>query len=93
MKQFSITFGQKYRSEPHPVSKLCHPDGWVVVHASSYEDARFLVSEAFENKWGFIYDGPEPSSPWLYGLGQTGTLVRADGKATLVEGVLGLETS
>ena len=35
----AITFGQKYRNDYHPkLGALAHPDGYIVVEASSVED-------------------------------------------------------
>ena len=28
MSLFCVTFGQRYRLDPHPASPLIHPDGW-----------------------------------------------------------------
>ena len=40
MNSYYLTFGQKYRREPHPSGLSVHPDGYVEIIASSFEEAR-----------------------------------------------------
>lgn len=68
MKTFSVTFGQKYHNEPHPVYPL-HPDGWLVIEAPSESIAREFLGTRIGDQWSFIYEGSEPESPELYPRG------------------------
>ena len=57
MKKFYITFGQKYRDEPHPThGDIIHPDGYVVIHAEDYEKARRIAFTTFGDAWARCYD-------------------------------------
>jgi hypothetical protein len=40
VREFRITFGQRYRTETHPLLGLAHPDGWVTIEAPDYDTAR-----------------------------------------------------
>lgn len=56
MKKFYVTFGQKYREEPHPThGELIHPDGYVVIHAEDYGKARRIAFTAFGDAWASCY--------------------------------------
>lgn len=54
---FYITFGQKYRYEPHPHGG--HPDGWFEVEAESAGEARNKVFLLLKNQWSFMYSEDE----------------------------------
>lgn len=67
---FFVTFGQKYRTEPHPKVKYAHPDGWLTVeahnreaaHAKAFSElgeffATMYSEESFESKKQFFPRG------------------------------------
>ncbi len=64
MKDFYVTFGQRYRHEPHPSGYPIHPDGVVRVRAESEEEARGKTFEAFGGKWSFVYVEEEFEPEW-----------------------------
>ena len=55
--KFYVTFGQRYRVEPHPY--LCHPDAFTEVQAETYEHAREKVITRYGTQWAFIYGEAE----------------------------------
>ena len=67
MKKFYVTFGQKYRNEPHP--QKGHPDGWFTFYADNEEDARKMALDYLGNRWAFMYEENEFSRRF-YPLGQ-----------------------
>jgi len=69
--KFFVTFGQKYRQEPHPNGG--HPDGWFEVEAESYSEARGKTANAIGNRWAFIYAEPVFDKA-LYPLGKLAEL-------------------
>ncbi|ALY10876.1 hypothetical protein WILDE_94 [Arthrobacter phage Wilde] len=82
MPNFYITFGQKYRHEPHPLFKNAHPDGWVRVIAATETEARNLVASYIGPAWAFCYDeqrfDPEAMKMRFYPKGEL-ALVTMDG--------------
>lgn len=56
MQEFFVTFGQQYAQEPHPVLAEAHPDGWLVVEAESWEEARAVIVKAFDTRWSNLYE-------------------------------------
>lgn len=60
LKQFYFTFGQRYRTEPHPLGTLAHPDGYVCVEAENSEEARKFMHSLCGLAWsGCYYEPPE----------------------------------
>jgi hypothetical protein len=55
MSKYYITFGQKYRTEPHPILGICCADGYVVVKAEDMKQARDFVFTTFGTAWSNIY--------------------------------------
>lgn len=53
--KFIVTFGQKYRREPHPTFLEAHPDGWVSVDADTETEARAKVVARFGIAWSDLY--------------------------------------
>jgi len=53
-KIFYVTFGVMYRTEPHPMGMT--PDGYVIIVADTYLDARYKAWELFGEYWAFLYD-------------------------------------
>lgn len=62
--EYYVTFGSQYtpRNERHPNYDKAHRDGWVVVEAASYEQARAEVVRRLGTRWSMLYgtDGWEP---------------------------------
>ena len=56
MPNFYITFGQRFRREPHPASDNIHPDGYVKIEAVTYTVARAKAVELLGLQWAFMYD-------------------------------------
>lgn len=52
---FYLTFGLKYRYIPHPTFSLANPDGYVLIHAESIEEARDIAFTVIGEKWSSIY--------------------------------------
>jgi hypothetical protein len=69
MSEFRVTFGQKYRREGHPAMREVHPDGWVAVFASDYDEARRIVVERFGTAWSGLYE-PKPDDLDYYPRGE-----------------------
>lgn len=65
LKEFFVTFGQKYRHEPHPTSPKINPDTVVIVKAQNYEEAREITFRVFGSYWSFIYSS-ETFDPSFY---------------------------
>lgn len=59
MKSHFVTFGQRYRTHPHPVDPRCSPDGYVrIKNATSDEDAQNQAMKAFGPYWSMVYNAP-----------------------------------
>lgn len=56
MEKFYLTFGTKYRHEPHPHWPGADPDGWVLIEASDEGQARSLAMSAFGPYWSMLYE-------------------------------------
>lgn len=77
MMTFAVTFGQRYRREPHPRWHRAHPDGWVEVSARDLPQARALAVEHFGIAWAMMYEKDAfiaAGSPQYYPLGCLGYL-------------------
>lgn len=72
---YFVTFGQKYRHEPHPLK--IHPDGWVEVSAKSEFEAREAIVKACGTQWAFIYSEKEFES--IKPLHKLGCLLKLGG--------------
>jgi hypothetical protein len=59
MELYYVTFGQRYRHDPHPLFPRAHPDGWVAIEAGSWERARDVAFGLFGQYWSFIYTEAE----------------------------------
>ena len=55
MTTYALTFGDRYRREPHPTFEQAHPDGWVEVQAAIREDAVRLGYELLGPAWSRVY--------------------------------------
>jgi hypothetical protein len=72
LREFRVTFGQKYRSEEHPRWQPAHPAGWLTIVASSYAVARAWTVRELGTSWCDIY-GPGPDLDLsLFALGELG---------------------
>ena len=63
---FYVTFGQRYRHEPHQYGG--HPDGWTEVQADSKDSAVSKIQRRYGNAWSNIYDA-DRFDPSLYPRG------------------------
>lgn len=81
MPNFYVTFGQKYRHEPHPMFKDAHPEGWVRVEAVDEYEARNLIASCIGPVWSFIYDerrfNPEAAKMRWYPKGELASITEA----------------
>jgi hypothetical protein len=59
MHEFFVTFGQKYRSQAHPLQSYPHPDGWLSVQASDINEARAKTFQELGQFWSMIYTKEE----------------------------------
>lgn len=55
MPVFCVTFGQRFRREPHPADVQIHPDGWVEIEARSEEAATAVARKHFGDQWSNLY--------------------------------------
>ena len=53
-QKFYLTVGQKYKIEPHPQG--LHPDGYAVINADNYDEARQKAFNNFGTTWANIYE-------------------------------------
>lgn len=53
---FFVTFGQKYRYEPHPQFGKAHPDGWIRINAPDEDAARNAAFTLLGTGWATMYD-------------------------------------
>lgn len=69
--EYYCTFGSQYtpRNERHPVYDKAHRDGWVVIEASSYAQARAEVERRLGTRWSMLY-GPDGWEPEYFPLGE-----------------------
>jgi hypothetical protein len=58
MPEFRVTFGQKWRREPHPQLPVAHPDGYVIIEAETwdqaFEEAKLVLGKNFSD----VYSAP-----------------------------------
>lgn len=77
MKTYYLTFGQRYRREPHEKWKntktqYIHPDGYWKVTARDGIEARMKIADVVGIYWSNLYD-KEPSKE-MYPLGIIGEI-------------------
>jgi hypothetical protein len=72
MKEFAITFGEKYLTETHPSWALAHPEGYLVVEAPSWDHARLVALERLGREWSFIYPMTDFRNKYLFPRGELG---------------------
>lgn len=76
---YYVTFGQKYRQEPHPtLGKLSYlPDGYFTLRAPDYRRARRIAIEYLGLNWSGIYELTREArieAMKYFPLGELGTL-------------------
>ena len=77
--EWFVTFGQRYAHETHPRFPEAHPDGWLVVEADDYDDAREITHGVLGPAWVFIVDLDDfDASRSLYPRGEIGRAARDD---------------
>lgn len=54
-EKFYLTFGNKYKHQPHPSGTVINPDGYVLIQAYTYDEARAKAFEVFGPEWAFLY--------------------------------------
>lgn len=54
-EKFCLTFGNKYKHMPHPSGIEINPDGYIIIHAYTYDEARAKAFEIFGREWAFLY--------------------------------------
>lgn len=54
-----VTFGQKYRQEPHPLVKWASPDGWVEFRGNSMSSVFSKINEILGVYYAFSYTEEE----------------------------------
>lgn len=59
MNNYYITFGQRYRHEPHPCGVRFHPDGYMKIVAKSLGVAREAAFNRLGTAWAFFYTEDE----------------------------------
>jgi len=55
MQTFYVTFGVKYREEPHPTWDKAHPDGYLTIIAKDIAMARRFTAALLATNYSFIY--------------------------------------
>lgn len=81
MIEYRLTFGQRYRTEPHPHFDRAHPDGWVTIIARNADHARAIAYAALDRQWADLHPADEVDTS-LYPLGE---LLRLDGSEPVIE--------
>lgn len=71
MPEYFLTFGSQYtpRNQRHPTFDKAHADGWVVIDADSYEQARAEVVRRLDTRWSMLY-GADGFEPEFFPLGE-----------------------
>ena len=59
MNSYYVTFGNKYRTEPHPSGIVVNPDGYVTIRAESTNDAYSIALKHFGFNWGAMHYNKE----------------------------------
>lgn len=74
--EFFVTFGQQYAQEQHPTIEQAHPDGWLVIEAYSYDEARAVAARELGTRWSNIYDKDDfmKDAERLYPKGEVGRI-------------------
>lgn len=71
MREFRVTFGQRWRREGHPTFPAAHPDGWLTIVAPDEDRAREVAFGWLGRHWSDLYRATDPDAMWhLYPLGE-----------------------
>lgn len=54
VKDFFLTFGVQFHTEPHPTWPECNPSGYVRITARTYEQARDIAVARFGQAWSML---------------------------------------
>lgn len=88
MTEFRITFGQKYRSEPHGTLGMVPelPDGWATIEGSNQIEVRETIRALIDSEYAFLYEPGDLGYPTLdvYEKGSLGSLESLVAYASLV---------
>ncbi len=75
MRRYHVTFGSRFRTEPHPTYARATPEGWVDVVAPNEAAARAVAVGHLGSAWSMIYAEDDPSwDPVFFPAGCVGTL-------------------
>ena len=64
---FVGTFGVKYIREEHPSGKDVNPDGYVLIEAETYDEARLIMEREYGRDYAFIYSEEDFALPNMFG--------------------------
>lgn len=71
MKEYTLTFGQRYARDTHPRFAAAHPDGYVTIVAPDWSSARHLAFCRYGGSWAALYDSDNfPDRDELHPLGE-----------------------
>jgi hypothetical protein len=74
VREFRVTFGEKYAREEHPHLSGAHPDGWATVWATDVAQARKIAYAHLGRFWSDVYDATEWGDWSWWTLGELITL-------------------
>lgn len=77
--EFFVTFGQRYAREQHPTIEQAHPDGWLVIEADSWEEARAVAARELGTSWSDLVSKDDfmKDAERLYPKGEIGRITSA----------------
>lgn len=73
MNNYYLTFQLKYKDEKHPILGWISSDGYYLVKANSYSEAREKVTKELGSDWAFLYDEKHFEPEW-FPLGKMGII-------------------
>jgi hypothetical protein len=73
---YALTFGVRYKREPHPSGLEVDPRGYVFIDVDDYDQARALANETYGPAWAFLYPMETLAEKWFtsFPAGQVGRL-------------------
>ena len=74
-----VTFGQRYRHQPHPLFTKAHPDGWLELRGFPTRDMARTVAFAITGGY-HAFDYTEPPALSTYPAGPLATVTYRDTK-------------
>jgi hypothetical protein len=72
VREFRVTFGQKYAQNPHPRWPAAHPDGWLAVLAEDVAEARRWIYQELGIHWCDVLPADIDEDWDLYPRGELG---------------------